>query len=140
MLLGLLEEIGDEPVVIFTSYKEEVNIISDVLQSSGGTYSKLTGDDHSEEDWRSGKTQYLIANISAGNAGIDLTRARYVIYWSLGYSATEYEQSIARVSRPNQVQDTVFYYYLMYDNTLDKIIYETLKTKSDIKERLLNAL
>ena len=137
-LLSLLDELGEEPVVVFTNYRQEVSYLLSKLPYE---CKQLTGDKKEHEDWQAGNGRVLLANLSAGAEGIDLTRARYAVYYSMPNSNTRYQQSLARISRPNSRMDMpVAYYYLVATDTVDTALLRGLRTKQDLAKIVLDNL
>jgi len=137
-LKELINTLGDKPVVVFTRFKRDVKIVSAVINEvvSDATVSQLTGERNTLDEWRKGGTQFLIANISAGGVGVRLERADTVIYWSVGYSAVEYEQSLARLVRPGQKASSVNRYIITSKGTIDETIYTVLSNKANRRDKL----
>jgi len=75
--------------------------------------------------------------MQAGGVGIDLSKARYCIYFSVGFSLGDYEQSLARVHRPGQ-KNKVFYIHIITTNTVDEKIYAALEQKKDVINTIIN--
>jgi SNF2 family DNA or RNA helicase len=71
----------------------------------------------------------LIAGLRAGNVGINLTRARYVIFAELDWSPAIHLQAEDRLHRIGQ-KGTVFAYYLIGNGTLDEHVAQVLVDKS----------
>lgn len=69
--------------------------------------------------------------IQSGGAGVDFTRSRYCIYYSLGFSLGDYDQSLARIHRPGQ-QREVTYYHLIAKDTVDEQVYAALDARRDV--------
>ena len=136
-LMGIAEELGDEPFVVFTRFQEDVNRISAALKRLGILSLRLTGERDEHEEWQDGKAQALIANIAAGSAGVSLTRACYGIYYSTGHSATDFVQSLGRIDRPPQDRPVTLYHLLAFD-TVDEDIHDALMGKGERAENLLN--
>ena len=135
----ILEDLPiNEPVVVFSRFKMDVEIIAHVAEKTKRTYSRLTGDVNELSDWQEGKKNILIANIQAGKEGIDLTRSHYSIYYSVGFSLGDYEQSLARVRRPGQKSETVFYYHIVATKTVDEKVYKALEQKKDVIDHVLS--
>ena len=65
---------------------------------------ELSGRRDELKRWQDGGAQVLAVQISAGGIGVDLTRARYSIYYSLSFSLGEYDQALSRVHRPGQTR------------------------------------
>ena len=72
----------------------------EAAKRTGRTSSELSGRVNTLPEWQEGKTDVIAVQIQAGGVGIDLTRASYCVYYSVGFSLGDYEQSLARVHRP----------------------------------------
>jgi len=71
----------------------------------------------------------MIAGLRAGNIGINLTRAKYVIFAELDWSPAIHRQAEDRLHRIGQ-KNTVFAYYLIGNGTLDDHVADILVDKS----------
>jgi SNF2 family DNA or RNA helicase len=131
--LQMLVEQINEPLVIFTRFKRDVSIIKVAIAEK---FHYLTGDKDTHDAWRQGAGRILIANIGAGAEGVRLERARHMIFWSVGYSNTDFEQARSRVVRAGQQADTCFMHYIVSEGTIDEQIYGTLTKKDNDKKRL----
>ena len=108
-LRELLEGISaGEPVVVFAKYRNDLKAISVVAKSIGVSYGEVSGRRDDLEIWKSGKLQLLGVQYSSGSESIDLTRARYCIYYSLTHSLSLYLQSRKRTHRPNQTRPVTY--------------------------------
>jgi SNF2 family DNA or RNA helicase len=125
----------DEPIVIFCRFKSDIRSCKAICEPRG--VSELSGDANELADWQDGKTNVLVAQIQSGGIGIDLTRAAYCIFASLGYSLAEYEQALARLHRPGQERTTHFY-HLVAENTVDQDVYAALRERKEVIESVLN--
>jgi len=75
------------------------------------------------------KRNLLIAGIRAGNVGINLTAASYVIFAELDWSPAIHRQAEDRLHRIGQ-KKAVFAHYLIGEETLDETIVNVLVDKS----------
>jgi len=140
-LMNVLDEIGGEPVVVFTRFRHDVELISKALVKAKITYKVLVGGKHEHEEWQAGDGQVLIANLSAGSAGVNLDRARYAIYYSLGHSRTDYDQSLYRIRRDGSDRSKfIVYYHLIMENTVDEEIRTAMKGKGQVSDYLLKRI
>jgi SNF2 family DNA or RNA helicase len=71
----------------------------------------------------------MIAGLRAGNVGINLTKAKYVIFAELDWSPAIHRQAEDRLHRIGQ-KNTVFAYYLIGNGTLDDHVADILVDKS----------
>lgn len=141
-VLELLDECGNEPVVIFTRFQTDVNLLAAALHEAEISYSLLTGEHKQWVQWQEGYGgRVLIANIQAGNAGVDLSRARICIFYSLGHSRTNLHQALYRVRRPSSdIYKPVVYYQLIVEHTVDEAIWRAMDDKRDIAEALASGI
>jgi SNF2 family DNA or RNA helicase len=133
VLSMILETIPDQPVVIFTNFVRDVELITELLDEKPAL---LTGEVDTHQDWKAGKYRVLIANMGAGSEGVRLERASHAIFWSVGYSAGDYHQARARLHRAGQKAGTVSFYQIVSAGTIDEDIYETLHRKDIVRDQL----
>ncbi len=142
-LADLLEDLGPgEPVVVFCKFRHDLDRTQRVAEKLGRRYAELSGrrrDGLSAAATMAPEAQVLGAQIASGGVGIDLTRARYAVYYSQVYSLGDYEQSLARLHRPGATR-TVHYYHLIAEGTVDRAIYRALERRRDDVETILEAL
>ncbi len=140
--LDILDEIGRKPTVIFTSFSDEVDLLEAALSKEGYKVLKLVGGTHQHLEFQAGEGDVLIANMEAGSEGVDLTRARYVVYYSTGYKRTSYVQSRYRCRRTNSEdkKNPITFYHLRVAGTIDETIAEVLDGKEEETNLLLTEL
>lgn len=142
MLAGLLEDMpATEPVVVFCRFREDLNRICQVAEDTGRRYGEISGSrkDLTSEGTMPEDVDLMGVQISSGGVGIDLTRACYAVYYSIGYSLTDYDQSVARIHRPGQ-ERTTFYYHLVLKDTVDEVVYRALQKRKDLVEEVIGYL
>ena len=133
-LQDYLKDCG-EPVVVFGRFHSDLDAIHAAAESAGLSSSELSGRVNELERWQQGETSVLVAQVQSGSVGIDLTRARIAIWYSLSYSLSEYLQSRARVLRPGQARNILFK-HLIAQSTVDENIYRALAAR----ERLIDSI
>lgn len=123
----------EESVVVFCHHKSIHNLLHERLAKYspssiiGGQTDKARQE--SIDRFQNGTTKLLIAGLRAGNVGINLTRARYVIFAELDWSPAIHRQAEDRLHRIGQ-KNTVFAYYLIGNGTLDEHVANVLVDKS----------
>jgi len=127
----------DEPVVVFCRFHMDIEKIKAHCSKETITCSELSGRINQLSDWQGGRTRILIAQIQSGGVGIDLTRARYSIYYSIGFSLGDYLQSRARIHRPGQTKHVV-YIHLVAKDTVDEICLYALQKRWNVIESILS--
>jgi len=137
LVIDTLEDIGkDEPVVIFCRFHNDLNAVHEACQQLGLSPMELSGRRDELKRWQNGEAQVLAVQISAGGVGVDLTRARYSIYYSLSFSLGEYDQALARVHRPGQTRP-VEHIHLVARNTVDVKIMRALEKRAEVVNAIL---
>lgn len=137
----ILEEINrNEPIVVFTKFRYDFEKIREACERNERRYAELSGIVDEEAKWKNGDADVLAVQYKTGSESIDLTRARYCIYYSLSHSYGLYRQSIKRVHRPGQTRP-VTYISLVAKipkiRTVDEDIITALENKQDVAEYLL---
>lgn len=150
-LSDLLEDLN-EPVVVFCRFKHDLDVIRKVTESlskgqdeRGKAIKKVYGEvsgrqkDLTPHSTMPDNVDVMGVQIQAGGVGIDLTRARVGVYFSVGYSLGEFDQSVARLHRPGQTRPVVFY-HLVATKTVDEVIYRSLESKREIVQEVISYL
>jgi len=123
----------EESVVVFCHHK----VIHKLLHDSLAEFSPVSiiggqSDKHRQDQidkFQKGESKLMIAGLRAGNVGINLTRAKYVIFAELDWSPAIHRQAEDRLHRIGQ-KNTVFAYYLIGNGTLDDHVANILVDKS----------
>jgi hypothetical protein len=132
ILLDLLRSFdSDEPVVIFTKFQRDVDIIAKIVEwTYDESVARLTGSVDDYLAWKNGEYRILVANLAAGSEGVRLERAKHAIWWSVGHSLKQFVQSRGRIRRNGQKSDTVYFHFLVSPGTIDEEIYKILARKA----------
>ena len=123
----------EESVVVFCHHKVIHKLLHESLQEFSpvsiiGGQTDSTRQDQIDK-FQKGESKLMIAGLRAGNVGINLTRAKYVIFAELDWSPAIHRQAEDRLHRIGQ-QNTVFAYYLIGNGTLDDHVADVLVDKS----------
>ena len=123
----------EESVVVFCHHKVIHKLLHESLQEFSPV-SIIGGQSDSFrqgeiDKFQRGESKLMIAGIRAGNVGINLTRAKYVIFAELDWSPAIHRQAEDRLHRIGQ-KNTVFAYYLIGQGTLDDHVANILVDKS----------
>lgn len=128
-----------EPVVVFCRFRCDLAEVEAVAKDLGRSYAELSGDRNDLAAWQRGEATILGVQLQSGGVGIDLTRAAYCVYYSMGYSLGDYEQSLARLRRPGQTR-CCRYYHLVCKGTVDEQVYAALRHRRGVVDSVLNGL
>lgn len=140
LLKDTLEDIGpDEPAVVFCRFHADLDAVHEASSELGCRSLELSGRQDDLRAWQEGEAQVLAVQIGAGGVGVDLTRARYSIYYSLSFSLGEYDQSLSRIHRPGQARP-VEHIHLVVRDTVDERILRALERRAEVIETILNEI
>jgi len=123
----------EESVVVFCHHKVIHKLLHERLSEFSpvsiiGGQSDTVRQDQIDK-FQKGESKLMIAGLRAGNVGINLTRAKYVIFAELDWSPAIHRQAEDRLHRIGQ-KNTVFAYYLIGNGTLDDHVANILVDKS----------
>jgi len=147
-LIALLDEIGDNQVIIWANFREEIKMLRKELdarlidqegpfaRSAEALWSDTPDRDDVIKAFQDGDIKYLIANPASAAHGLTFTNCKYAVYYSLNYSYEMLKQSQDRIHRIGQEHSTT-YYYLLAQGTIDEVIYRALNSKADLSQEAL---
>ena len=139
-LFDLMESLSGHPVVIWGEFRFEIERIHAELERKGYKGCILYGGSKDIAgvitDFQGGNLDYLVCHPAAVGHGVTLTRASHAIYYSLGYSYEQHQQSLDRIHRVGQTSKCT-YYYLLADGTIDFAVHRVLQSKADRSSALI---
>ena len=130
---------ADEPLVVFAQYLYEIDSIRRVCFAHKRNVGEYSGRRKDLKAFQEGKVNILAIEIGCGRESIDLTRARYCVFYSLGFSYGDYDQARKRVHRPGQTRP-VIYTFLIVRDTIDEIKMHYRETRGDIIRSVVDEL
>ncbi len=111
------ENFKNKKLAIFYKFKEELNVIKKHLDITQELSEFNTTNKH------------IALHILSGREGINLSKADYIVYFNIDFSATSYWQSRDRMTTINSKKSTV--YWLFSRGGLEQKIYKTVLNKKD---------
>ena len=146
--LSALEDILDgaiaegKKLVIIARFLPEIKAICKLLEKRGLRYSCITGEvkDRDEQVARFQKEPEVMAfvgQIATAGLGITLTAASTMVFYSLDYSMSNFEQTKARIHRVGQRMPCT-YLYLVARGTVDEKVLAALESKADLARTLVD--
>lgn len=111
------EKFSDYKIGIFYKYKEELTMLKEVFGD------KLT----TELDEFNQTDKWIAYQYLSGREGINLSKADYLVMFSIDFSATTYFQARARMATKDREKNEIF--WLLSKNTLDAKIYKAVMNK-----------
>ena len=134
-LMDLLEDLGDEPIVVFSASKQLVNLTIPELHKAGISFVAVTGDTDEEqralnvEKFQQGKARVFIGTTGSCGEGITLTKAKYLCFMQRPWSMVQNLQAEDRIHRWGQISDEVTIIDILSKNTIDSRIQEVFSEK-----------
>ena len=146
--LAALEDILDgaaaegKKLVIIARFLPEIKAICGLLEKRGLGYSCITGEvkDRNEQVARFQNDPAVVAfvgQIATAGLGITLTATSTMVFYSLDYSMSNFEQAKARIHRVGQ-RNLCTYLYLVARGTVDEKVLAALKDKADLAKSLVD--
>lgn len=132
----------DKKLVIMARFVPELDDIQKLLEKKKIGYACVRGGvkDRDEEIRRFQKDdscRVFIGQIAAAGLGITLTAASTMVFYSLDYSMSNFEQAKARIHRAGQ-KENCHYIYLVCRNTVDRKVLRALRSKVDLAKMLVD--
>lgn len=146
--LSALEDILDGAVaegkklVIIARFLPEIRAICKLLEKRGLRYSCITGEVKNREEQveqfqKEPEVAAFVGQIATAGLGITLTAASTMVFYSLDYSMSNFEQTKARIHRVGQRMPCT-YLYLVARGTVDEKVLLALKNKADLAKTLVD--
>lgn len=135
---------ADGPVLIWATYRQDIENISKALEKCPGDFGVISGDVPSEERARvveafqNGEIKAAVVQQSIGQYGLTMTASNTVVYFSEDWSVENKLQSMDRVHRIGQTRK-VRYITLSMKDSVDVSIHEALKKKRKLSNNLTKA-
>lgn len=142
-LLDWLPELirKNHKVLIFSSFAQYLNKLSQALNSNDLNHSLLTGStvdrDKEIQKFRQGKNAIFLLSLKAGGYGLTLTEADIVIHCDPWWNPAVEAQASARIHRIGQ-DKPVFIYKLVVEGTIESRILELQEEKRSFANQLLS--
>ena len=140
--INILDELLVEPTVVFFQFRFELDMLLEryplARVIAGGTKSKDAL--KYMREWNTGKCKLLICHPASMSSGVNIQfGGRQIIWLALPWDLAQYQQANGRLLRPGQTK-TVKIWHLLARDTIDTVVYNALRTKTNIQEATLNYL
>ena len=132
----------DRKLVIIARFLPEIDAIRRMLEKKRIGYSAISGEIRDrDEQVRRFQTDpdvtVFVGQIATAGLGITLTAADTMVFYSLDYSMSNFEQAKARIHRVGQ-QNPCTYLYLVAAGTVDEKVLQALIDKADLARILID--
>ena len=118
------ERFSDYKIGIFYKYKEEFNMLKEVFGD------KIT----TELDEFNQTDKWIAYQYLSGREGINLSKADYLVMFSIDFSATTYFQARDRMTTKDRLKNEIF--WLLSTKTIDSKIYKAVMSKKNYTTKL----
>ena len=146
--MELIESSAPHKVVVFCIFKENYRDLRRELEKRKISYAEITGE-VSTDDKLAAAAQFktpdegarvCIANTKSAGLGVNLTGAKFKIYYTRNFNLDDYLQSQKRNNRAGAIKyhKTLIDYHLLAPKTIDEVIYKKLVEKKKFTEKLLD--
>jgi SWI/SNF-related matrix-associated actin-dependent regulator 1 of chromatin subfamily A len=127
-------------VIVFTNFTMSLEMLHEKYKKNSvilnGSMSKEKKQESVDRFQNENKIKIFISNIVAGGVGITLTAGEVVIMNDLSFVPAHHSQAEDRAYRYGQ-KNSVLVYYPIFENTLEKIIYNILQKKKGIIDQVM---
>ena len=132
----------DKKLVIMARFVPELDDIRRLLDRKKIGYVVVRGDTNDRDNavrrfQNNSNCRVFLGQIATAGLGITLTAASTMVFFSLDYSMSNYDQSKARIHRPGQLEDC-HYIYLVCNGTIDRKVLQALQDKQDLAKMLVD--
>ena len=129
-------------VVVIARFLPEIHAIEKLLEKKGLRYSVIHGGvadrpAQIEAFQNDPEVQVFVGQIATAGLGITLTAASTMIFYSLDYSMSNYEQTRARIHRVGQKHPCT-YIHLVAKGTVDEKVLKALQDKANLAKALVD--
>ncbi|GHU82208.1 hypothetical protein FACS1894196_0150 [Clostridia bacterium] len=143
-LADILEEAQQEgkKLVVIARFVAELNAIRALLEKEKIGHSLIMGGVKDREEQvrrfqQDPDCAVFVGQIATAGLGITLTAASTMVFYSLDYSMSNFEQAKARIHRVGQARPCT-YLYLTAKGTVDEKVLEALQSKADLARTLVD--
>lgn len=134
-LLQLLNELGGEPALVYYEFRHEVEAVRKHFGSAYKDFPAVNGDTSQSKvqaylkEWNRGEHAVMFSNITRG---LNMQgRGGIVVYYSLPWSLSKYQQFYMRVHRQGQTKRVMVYRILATDTVEEDMIANLYKSEVD---------
>lgn len=122
----VLEELGDEPLVVFSESRQLIELACTRLEKAHISFSKIVGGltpldrDLAQQSFQEGRVRVILLTLGAGSEGLTLTRARHAVFLQRSWSMLKNKQAEDRIHRiGSEIHDKIFIIYIVSVDTVE---------------------
>ena len=131
-----------QKVVVIARFIPEIRAITKMLGRKGLDYAQISGEVKDRDDQvarfqNDPECRVFVGQVATAGMGITLTAANLMVFYSLDYSMSNYDQCKARIHRVGQHYPCT-YVHLVARGTVDEKVLRALRDKSNIAKQLVD--
>jgi len=130
----------DKKIIVFTNFTMTLDMLHEKYKKNSvildGRMSKEKRQQSVDRFQNEDKIKIFFSNIIAGGVGITLTAAEVVIMNDLSFVPAHHSQAEDRAFRYGQKKNVIVYYPI-FENTIEKIVYNILNKKKNIIDQVM---
>ena len=143
-LEDIIEDVlqSGKKLAVMARFIPEIKAICRMLEKKEIRYSLIMGGVKDREEQVAAfqndpEVQVFVGQIATAGLGVTLTAASTMVFYSLDYSMSNFEQARARIHRVGQ-RENCTYLYLTAKGTVDEKVLKALRDKADLARMLVD--
>jgi SNF2 family DNA or RNA helicase len=143
-LMDLLEDMGNEPLVVFAQSRQLIDLAAHKLEAAKISFSMIVGGqtpderEKAKDDFQNGHVRVVLCTIAAGGIGITLTRSSTACFLQRSWSMVDNSQAEDRVHRiGSEIHDKIEIVDIISVGTIEERQRITLASKSERLEEVM---
>lgn len=139
-LEDIIEAANGKPVLVVYWFKHDLTRITERLRKLKVIYHKLDSDE-SIRKWNEKELQVGLIHPASAGHGLNLQSGGSTMVWfGLTWSLELYQQTVARLWRQGQTENTVVIQHIVTAGTIDERILKALEQKDNTQSALIDAV
>ena len=139
-LEDIIEAANGKPVLVAYWFKHDLTRITERLRKLNVIYQKLYSDE-SIRKWNAKELQVGLIHPASAGHGLNLQSGGSTMVWfGLTWSLELYQQTVARLWRQGQTENTVVIQHIVTAGTIDERILKALEQKDNTQSALIDAV
>ena len=139
-LEDIIEAANGKPVLVAYWFKHDLTRITERLRKLNVIYQKLDSDE-SIRKWNVKELQVGLIHPASAGHGLNLQSGGSTMVWfGLTWSLELYQQTVARLWRQGQTENTVVIQHIVTAGTIDERILKALEQKDNTQSALIDAV
>lgn len=137
-LLDVVEESGDQQIIVWCQFHWEIDLVVKELSAIAGVsqlHGRIPQKDRNEhlDKFLNGTNRFLVAHPDSAAHGLTLTNCHIAVFFSMDYSMEGYSQARGRIYRNGQ-KNNCLYIHLIAKGTIDEDVLAIVQKKETAQQ------